>query len=199
MTEREKMLNGEIYNPMDDELIKLRNEARGYCQAFNNTKNNETDKRKSILNNLLGSRGDHSVILPQVDFDYGINTYVGDNCFINYNTTFLDCAEIRFGNNVFVGPNCSFYTAVHPMLASERKYIKDENGRMYSPEYAKPIKIGNDVWLGGDITVLAGVTIGEGTVIGAGSVVAKDIPANVFAAGNPCVVIRELSEDDKVL
>ena len=199
MTEREKMLKGESYNPMDKELIELRSEARGYCRAFNNTKNNETDKRKSILKNLLGSRGAHSVILPKVDFDYGVNTYIGDDCFFNFNTTFLDSAEIHFGNNVFVGPNCSFYTAMHPMLSSERKYIEDENGKMYSPEFAKPINIGNDVWLGGDITVLGGVTIGAGTVIGAGSVVSKDIPENVFAAGNPCKVIRELGEEDKVL
>lgn len=199
MSEKDKMLSGEIYISADKELSKARMEARDYSQAFNKTTELDGAKRKAILKNLLGELGEKSIVSPNVYFDYGSNTYIGKNCFFNFNTTFLDCAEIRFGNNVLVGPNCSFLTPVHPMHGLERRQLQDKEGNWYTPEYAKPITVGNDVWICGSVVVNGGVTIGDGAVIASGSVVTKDIPKNTFAAGNPCRVIREITEEDFIL
>ena len=199
MTEKEKMISGEIYISSDKELSKARAEARDYSQAFNKTTELDGDKRKAILHNLLGHLGEKSIISPNIYFDYGFNTYIGDHCYFNFNTTFLDCAEIKFGNNILVGPNCSFLTPFHPMHGLERRPIQADDGTWYTPEYAKPIIIGNDVWICGNVVINGGVTIGNGSVIASGSVVTKDIPSYCFAAGNPCKVIRKITDDDFIL
>lgn len=199
MNEREKMLKGLIYDASDKELEEQRILARQTSIAFNNTSEYQKDKRYNILKELLGAIGENVEMYPNINFDYGCNTYIGDNCYFNFNCTILDCAEVRFGNNVFVGPNCSFLTPVHPLLASERNFREDENGKKYVLEYCKPIVVEDNVWFGGGVIVNPGVTIGHDTVIGSGSVVTKDIPSGVIAAGNPCRVIREITEDDRVL
>jgi len=198
MTEREKMLSGKLYKTSDEELVKQRDLARNASSRYNSTTEEEKKERQEILKGLLGHLGEGVKIFPSVQFDYGCNIYIGDNCYINFNCTFLDCAEIRIGNNVFIGPGASFLTPVHPLLAEERNVRVDENGQKYMMEYCKPITIEDNVWFGGGVTVTPGVTVGHDTVIGAGSVVTKDIPSGVIAAGVPCNVIREITEQDRI-
>lgn len=196
MTEREKMLCGKLYDPTDEELSELRKKARQAAIDYNNTNEDEVLIRAKILKEILGKYDESLVLEPFVRFDYGVNTYFGNGCFVNFNSVFLDCAEIHIGNNVFIGPNVSFYTPLHPLTAAQRKVRIRENGEAFDLEYAKPITVMDNVWLCGSVSVCGGVTIGENSVIGAGSVVTRDIPANVIAAGNPCKVIREINEDD---
>lgn len=198
MTEREKMVDCLIYNPSDEELEKIRTFARQSSAKFNNTDDTEKEKRQEILKKLLGSIGDNVQMYPYINFDYGCNTYIGDNCYFNFNCTILDCAEVRFGNNVFVGPNSAFLTPVHPFLARERNFKEDKNGKKHIVLYSKPISIEDNVWFGGGVIVNPGVTIEHDTVIGSGSVVTKDIPSGVIAAGNPCRVIREITDEDTI-
>ncbi|MDE7229311.1 MAG: sugar O-acetyltransferase [Oscillospiraceae bacterium] len=139
------------------------------------------------LRSILGGMGNNITILPPFHCDYGSNIKVGDNFFANYNLTVLDVAEVTFGNNVFIGPNVSVYTAGHPVHYLARN-------SMY--EYGIPVSIGDNVWLGGNVVICPGVKIGSGSVIGAGSVVVRDVPENVIAAGNPCKVIRKITDED---
>lgn len=198
MTEREKMISGKLYKTSDPELVRLRNFARNASIKYNQTTEDQKEERQKILKELLGHIGEGSEIYPYVQFDYGCNTYIGDNCFINFNCVFLDCAEIRIGNNVFIGPNVSLLTPIHPLLAKERNIRIDEDGTRYMIESAAPITIEDNVWLGGGVTITPGVTIGHDSVIGAGSVVTKDIPPGVVAVGVPCRVIRQITEEDSV-
>lgn len=198
VTEREKMISGMLYKTSDPELVRLRDLARNASIRYNQTTEDQKDERRRILKELLGSIGEGSEIYPNVHFDYGCNTYIGDNCFINFNCVFLDCAEIRIGNNVFIGPNVLLLTPIHPLLARERNIRVDEDGTRYMIEKAAPITIEDNVWLGGGVTITPGVTIGHDSVIGAGSVVTKDIPSGVVAAGVPCRVIREITEEDSL-
>ncbi|WP_148466897.1 sugar O-acetyltransferase [Paenibacillus senegalimassiliensis] len=198
LTEKQKMLAGMLYKTSDEELVKQRDIARNASTRYNHTTEEQKEERREILEGLLGSLGKDIELAPIVQFDYGCNTYIGDNCYINFNCTFLDCAEIRIGNNVFLGPNVSLLTPVHPLLASERNFRFDDQGERYLIESCKPITIGDNVWFGGNVTVTPGVTIGHDSVIGAGSVVTKDIPPGVVAAGVPCRVIREITEADSV-
>ena len=183
MTELEKMLAGLLYRADDLELVAMRAKARQWFTAYNRTLNTDSDDRRNLLKTGLGSSGEVIDIQPPFYCDYGTNIYVGENVFINYNCTILDCGRVQIGDNVFIGPNVSFYTAYHPLLASER--IK-------GPELASPITVGDNVWLGGNVILCQGVDIGKNTTIGAGSVVTRSMPANVLAAGNPCRIIRSL-------
>lgn len=198
MTEREKMLSSVLYDPMDPDLTRQRDKARRVSAQFNQTDEGDPGERRKLLEELLGAFGEDSEMNPHVKFDYGCNTYIGKNCYFNFNCTILDCGEVRFGDNVLVGPNVSFLTPLHPLLAEERNYRRDENGRRYILEYCKPITIEDNVWFGGSVTVNAGVTIGHDSVIGSGSVVTRDIPPGVLAAGVPCRVIRPLTERDRM-
>lgn len=198
MTEKEKMLKGFIYDTSDPELVKLRKIARDIARKFNNTTEDEVEIRKSLLKEVLGKIGEGTEINPDIKLDYGCNIYIGDRCYINFNSVFLDCAEICLGNDVFVGPGVSFVTPIHPMISSERNARLKNDGSYYMLEYAQPINIGDNVWICSNVTILPGVSIGSNTVIGAGSVVTKDIPSNVLAVGNPCRVIRNITEQDKV-
>lgn len=198
MTEKEKMLKGFIYDTSDPELVKLSKIARDIARKFNNTTEDEVEIRKSLLKEVLGKIGEGTEINPDIKLDYGCNIYIGDRCYINFNSVFLDCAEICLGNDVFVGPGVSFVTPIHPMISSERNARLKSDGSYYMLEYAQPINIGDNVWICSNVTILPGVSIGSNTVIGAGSVVTKDIPSNVLAVGNPCRVIRNITEQDKV-
>jgi maltose O-acetyltransferase len=182
-TELEKMLAGELYDASDPVLLDMRNKARTLFSQFNRTPYDAEPERQAILQQLLGSVDGNVNIQAPFYCDYGTNISIGVNGFINFNCTFLDCARITIGINFQCAPNVQLYTAYHPVIAAER--IK-------GPELALPITIGDNVWLGGGVIVCPGVTIGDNTTIGAGSVVTKDVPANVFAAGNPCRVIRTL-------
>ncbi|MEG0832433.1 MAG: sugar O-acetyltransferase [Oscillospiraceae bacterium] len=199
MTELEKMLRGELYDPSDRELSQMRVFARKSEYLFNRTEIEEYDSREAILKAAVGFFGEDSYIEPPLRFDYASNTYIGSDCYINSGCTFLDCAKIEIGDNAMLGPNVSLFTPLHPLVASERAVHVRANGEKYQLEYALPIKIGSGCWLGGNTVVNAGVTIGDNSVIGSGSVVTRDIPPNVIAAGVPCRVLREIGDDDRML
>ena len=198
MTEKEKMLAGKLYDTSDPELAAQYVKTRRLVKAYNLSRIDEEDKRKAILSELIPNLGKDCVLNDPIQFDYGVNTTTGDRCFINYNLTVLDCAPVTLGDDVFIGPNCTLAPPVHPLLAEERRMRVKADGTKYDLEYAKPIHIKNGVWLAACVTVCGGVTIGENSVIGAGSVVTRDIPDNVFAAGNPCRVIRKITGEDSV-
>ena len=183
MTEKEKQQSGELYNAGDRELFNDRIKAKKLCGEYNAVECNDFQKRERILDRLLALRGQKTVIEPNFFCDYGYNIIVGDNFYANHNLVILDCAEVTFGDNVFIGPNCGFYAAEHPV---------DANLRNQGLESAKPISVGNSVWIGGGVNVIGGVTIGDNVVIGAGSVVTENIPSNCVAAGNPCRVVKTL-------
>ena len=188
MTEKQKRDAGELYNPNTDKELGLEIFAcKEKCDQYNKLPITDIEAHAKLLGDIVGSYGQNATILPNFWCDYGYNVHLGENFFANHNCTMLDCAPIRFGDNVLVGPNCAFYTAGHPINISKRAA---------GLEYAKPITVGNNVWIGGSVTVLAGVTIGDNVIIGAGSVVTRDIPSGVVAMGNPCKVYRKLTEEE---
>lgn len=183
MSEKEKMISGEMYFPFEKNLVQDRGKAKDLCFKLNNISPSKLEKRRSVIKQLFGKCDEDTIVESNFFCDYGYNIFVGSNFYVNHNCVMLDCAPIKFGNNVLIGPNCGFYTAGHPIDAEERSTFI---------EYAKPITVGDDVWFGGNVTVLPGVTIGSNVVIGAGSVVTRDIPSNVIAVGNPCKVLRNI-------
>lgn len=186
MTEKEKAAAGLLYDAnYDPKLIADRARAQDLCLDYNLTRGAQRDERLRILRTLLASCDDNIVIEPPFYVDYGYNMRAGAHFYANHNLIVLDAAPITFGDHVFIAPDCGFYAAGHPFNVEQR------NAGL---EYAKPITVGNNVWIGGHVCVLPGVTIGDNVVIGAGSVVNRDIPSGVLAAGNPCRVIRRLSE-----
>ena len=184
MTEKDKMLAGEIYNAnYDRELLNERQNAKELCYEYNNLKPSNVEERKQIMRKILGNiKGEFWIEQPFI-CDYGYNIEIGENFYSNHNLTILDGNKVKFGDNVFIAPNCAFYTAGHPI---------DAETRNKGLEYANPIEVGNNVWIGGNVVVLPGIKIGDNTVIGAGSIVTKDIPSNCVAVGNPCRVIKEI-------
>lgn len=198
MTEKEKMLAGKIYNPSDKELASLRLQAHKLSKMYNDTFEDEEEKREQILKELVPNRKKGVFLQGPVQFDYGVFTSIGKNFYANFNFTVLDCCPVKIGDNVMIGPNVSIMTPVHPLRYQDRNLKEKADGTLYDDEYAKPITIGNNCWIASCVTVTGGVTIGNGCVIGAGSVVTRDIPANSFAAGNPCRVIREITEADAI-
>lgn len=200
MSELEKMLQGKIYDPCDAELYKLRNKAHRLSKYYNDTLEEETEKRKEILDELLPNRKDGVYIQGPAYFDYGIFTTIGKNSYANFNLTVLDCCHVTIGDNVFMGPNVSILTPIHPLMYQERnQYYNEEKGYFTDKEYAAPIVIKDNCWIAGNVTICGGVTIGSGCVIGAGSVVTRDIPDNSFACGNPCVVKRKITKEDSIM
>jgi maltose O-acetyltransferase len=181
-TEREKMLAGELYDPLDPELVAARVRARDLCQTLNATREREEDTRRRLLVELFGAGGGDVWMQPPFFCDYGSNIFLGKRVFFNFNCIVLDVCEVRIGEFTLFGPAVQIYTATHPLEAELRR----------SQEFGKPVAIGSDVWVGGAAVICPGVTIGSRSVIGAGSVVTRDIPDGVFAAGNPCRVIRQL-------
>lgn len=198
MTEFEKMSAGKLYDPSETALAKLRCKAHKLSKDYNDTYEDEEEKRAGILRELCPNLGKGTYLQGPLQFDYGVNFFTGENCYVNFNLVVLDCAPVNLGNDVFIGPNCQLVPPVHPLLTEERKMRLKEDGTPYDLEYAKPITIGDGCWLASGVTVCGGVTIGKNCVIGAGSVVTRDIPDGVFAAGNPCRVIRKLTEADSV-
>lgn len=196
MTEKEKMLSGELYLPNDPELTALRQQAHRLSMEYNAVPETESERREEILAALAPERGKNVFLQGPVQFDYGVFTSIGENSYANFNFTVLDCAPVTIGKNVFMGPNVSLYTPVHPMHPDDRNPFPCGDG-IADLEAAKPITIGDNCWLAGNVTVCGGVTIGEGCVIGAGSVVTRDIPPRSFAAGVPCRVIRQITDKDK--
>lgn len=182
-SEREKMLAGELYNALDPELIAARARARDLCQALNASREAEQSERRRILCELFGAGGDSVWMQPPFYCDYGGNIELGERVFFNFNCVVLDVCSVRIGSYTLFGPAVQIYTPMHPFDAELRR----------KEEFGKPIEIGADVWVGGGAIILPGVHIGERAVIGAGSVVTRDVPAGMFAAGNPCRVIREVS------
>ena len=198
MTEKENMLSGRLYDPSDSELLSLRQRAHALSKAFNDTLETQERERREILSALIGSLGENAYIQGPVQFDYGCFTAIGKNSYANFNFTCLDCAPVSIGANVFMGPNVSLLTPVHPLRWQERNLYRKSDGTLTDREYARPITIEDDCWIAGNVTVCGGVTIGRGSVIGAGSVVTRPIPAGVFAAGNPCRVIRPITDADRM-
>lgn len=188
MTEKEKQQAGELYNGNDRELVAERINAKKLCMEYNAITYNDFQKRERLLTRLVALKGENTVIEPDFFCDYGYNIIIGDNFYANHNCVILDCAEVIFGDNVFIGPNCGFYTAGHPL---------DAETRNAGLEFAKPIKVGSNVWIGGNVCVMPGVTIGDGAVIGGGSVVVNDIPAGCVAVGNPCKPVHDIDENSK--
>lgn len=198
MTEEEKLLTGKIFCPYDPELVAIKRIAHNACTEFNRTFEDEAEKRNGILKKLLKSVGTGCYFQGPIYFNYGSHTSIGDNFFGNYNIMISDDAYVSIGHEVMFGPNVTLATPLHPLIAGERRSI-NVNGKIFQPCYAKPITIGDDVWLSAGVTVCGGVTIGHGSVIGANSVVTRDIPENVFAAGNPCRVIRPIDDSDSII
>ena len=184
LTERQKMLAGEMYDPFDPELVSGRERARDLCQQLNATRESQTDERRRILRDLFGKGGESVWMQPPFFCDYGTNIELGERVFFNFNCVVLDVCRVRIGDFTLFGPAVQIDTPLHPFDANQRR----------REEFGKPIEIGSDVWVGGGAIILAGVRIGSRSVIGAGSVVARDIPEDVFAAGNPCRVIRAVTE-----
>lgn len=182
-TEKEKMLAGDLYNAADPQLVLERRRAKNMCRTYNATRDEEQEKRQQILFELLGAKGTQVDIQPPFYCDYGYNITLGEGVFFNYNCIVLDVCQVEIGDGAMFGPNVQIYTATHPL---------DFETRSTGLEMGKPIKIGAHVWIGGSVVIGPGVTIGDRSVIGTGSVVVKDVPADVFAAGNPCRMIRSL-------
>ena len=187
MTEKQKMLMGIIYNADDQSLVDERNRTNSLTRQYNEGWEDE-GRRNYLKEQIFGKLGQNVHLVAPIYLDYGDRTTIGSDFFSNFNLTIIDGGGVEIGDHVFIGPNVGIYTASHPT---------DVRRREKGYEWALPVKIGDKVWIGGDVTILPGVTIGENTVIGAGSVVTKDIPANVVAAGNPCMIIKEAEKGDR--
>jgi len=186
--EKDKMLSGELYKSFDAELLAERQRAKEIVFRYNSLQPSMIEERNELLKSLFGSVKGNFFIEPPFRCDYGCNIEIGENFYANYNLVILDCAKVTIGDNVLIGPNVGIYTAGHPLHFE----LRNEEW-----EFACPITIEDNVWIGGNVVLNPGVTVGRNSVVGSGSVVTKDIPANVVAAGNPCRVIREITDADK--
>ncbi|RYY61841.1 MAG: sugar O-acetyltransferase [Chitinophagaceae bacterium] len=188
LTEKEKMLEGLPYQANDPVLVRDRNLAKTMVFEFNSLHPDRSEDGKALLRKLFGATKNNFHIEQSIRIDYGYNIYLGENFYANYNLVILDCAAVTIGDNVMLAPNVGIYTAGHPIHHEPRNA---------GFEYAFPINIGNNVWVGANVIINPGVSIGDNTVIGSGSVVTRSIPANVVAVGNPCRVIKEITEGDR--
>lgn len=190
MTEKEKMLNQIMYDANNDkELFNERLSCKDMCHQYNQLRPSQVEEQKDIIRKIFGKTKSSFYITAPFWCDYGYNIEIGENFYTNHNCVILDCAKVKFGDNVFIAPDCGFYTAGHPI---------DADRRNAGLEYAYPITVGDNVWIGGGVRVMPGVTIGSNVVIGSGSVVTRDIPDNVVAVGNPCRILRPITEEDKL-
>ncbi len=187
-SQKDKMIGGEMYDPLDKELVADRLQTRLLLKAINETGEEEIEERKRLIKRLIPYSADDLWLQPPFYCDYGYNLKIGEMVFFNFNCTVLDVAPVSIGTRTMFGPNVQIYTATHPL-----NHIERSSGL----EYAKPIIIGEDVWVGGSAVICPGVTIGNRSVIGAGSVVTKDFPSDVFAAGNPCKIIRPIYQKEE--
>lgn len=198
MREEEKIKAGILFCPADPELKAIKLKTHNLNVDYNNTYEDETEKRAAILSKIIGEFGEGGFIQGPIAFHYGKHTKIGKNFFGNFNLTIQDDAEVTIGDNCNFGPNVTIVTPVHPMLSNERREMLASDGSKKRFCYAKPVHIGNDCWFGASVTVCPGVTVGDNCVIGAGSVVTRDIPQGSFAAGVPCRVIRAITEKDSM-
>ncbi|MCH4826713.1 maltose acetyltransferase domain-containing protein [Planococcus halocryophilus] len=185
MTEKDKMLAGEMYDPADSTLRQNRMNARRLSRLFNETTEMDGQDRADLLKKLLGSTGDMIHVEPTIRCDYGYNIHVGDNFYANFDCVFLDVCEIRIGDNCMIAPGVHIYTATHPLNATARNSGK---------EFGKPVTIGDNVWIGGRAIINPGITIGDNAIIAAGAVVTQDVPANMLVGGNPARIIKQIEE-----
>jgi len=197
--EEEKIFAGELFCPGAPELKAIKLRSHNLCSEYNRTFEDETEKRTALVNDIFGSLGTGCFFQGPIAIHYGKHTTIGDRFFGNFNLTIQDDAPVTIGNDCNFGPNVTIVTPVHPMIAQERRMMRNEKGEPTRLCYAKPVTIGDDCWFGANVVVCPGVTIGSGCVIGAGSVVTRDIPANSFAAGNPARVIRTITEADSMV
>ena len=188
MNHKERMLANLPYKAWMDGLEEERIENRKRIYEYNNLPPEQWDRKTELLKNILGKTGENVHINAPFHCDYGYNIEVGENFFANYNLIILDVAKVKIGDNAQIAPNVSIYTAGHPIHPDSRNS---------GYEYGIDVTIGDNVWIGGNVCIMPGVTIGNNVVIGAGSVVTKDLPDNVIAAGNPCRIIREITEADR--
>ena len=188
MTEWEKMQCGMMYNDFDEDLFSRRVAAKKIFRAYNKTDDEQTALREELMHKLFSSVGNNVWIEPDFRCEFGKNITIEDDVYINFGCVILDCAPVTIGANSLLGPNIGIYAVNHAIDAEER---------IHGGCCSKPVHIGKNVWLGGDVKILAGVTIGDNSIIGTGSIVTKNIPSNVIAVGNPCKVIREITEADK--
>ena len=189
MTEKEKMRAQMLYDAnYDQALLEERDKAKDLCHQYNQLRPSDRSGQREVLKKLLGKTGENFILTAPFWCDYGYNIELGENFYANHNLVILDGAKVTFGDNVFIGPDCGFHTAGHPI---------DFERRNRGLEYAYSITVGDNVWIGAGVQVMPGVTIGSNVVIGGGSVVVKDIPGNCVAVGNPCKVIRAITEEDK--
>ncbi len=188
LSDKQRMLDGQWYDANAQQLVGERRRCQQICFEINRMPPEQADERNHRIASLLGKAGECLEVIAPFHCDYGYNVEVGSHFFANFNLVVLDEAKVTFGDYVFIGPNCSFYTAIHPLLPQRRNQ---------GVERAEPICVGDNVWFGGNVTVLPGVTIGSNSVIGAGSVVTHNIPDNVVAVGNPCRVLRTIAPSDQ--
>lgn len=186
-SEKQKMLDGEIYEPWDKVLVRERELARNLVRQFNSSIETEYDLRVELIKQLFGSTGEKVCMEPNFRCDYGSNIHVGDNFFANFDCVILDVCEVKIGENCMLAPGVHIYTATHPVNPYER--IK-------GPEYGKPVTIGDNAWIGGGAIINPGVTIGDNVVVASGAVVTKDVPSNVVVGGNPARVLKEIDLND---
>ncbi len=189
MTEWEKMQAGEIYNDFDRHLFNRRVEAKKLFRAYNQTEDEEVEKRNEIMKKLFKSVGENVWIEPDFRCEFGKNITIGNDVYINFGCVILDCGQVSIGNNTLIGPNVGIFSGNHTIDAEERA----AGGLI-----PKPIIIGNRVWICGNVSIVPGVSIGDDSIIGAGSVITHDVPSGVIAVGNPCRVLRKITEKDKV-
>ncbi len=182
-TEREKMVDGELYDPDDPQLVADRRAAREFTEEHNQTPVSDEARRTELVTELFGSVGNEVYLEPPFRCDYGYNIHVGDGFYTNFECVVLDACPVTIGDDCMLGPGVHIYTATHPLEAAER---------VKGPEYGKPVTIGDAVWVGGRAVINPGVTIGDGAVIGSGAVVTEDVPENVVVQGNPAEVIKEV-------
>ena len=190
--------NGLLFSPAEPWRKERKLKTHNLNLDYNRLYEDRTEERKAILTEILGELSDGVFVQGPVTFHYGVHTKIGKGTFINFNFTCQDDAPVTIGENCNFGPNVTIVTPVHPMLADERRLLRCPDGSEKRLCWAKPVQIGNDCWLGANVVVCPGVTIGDNCVIGAGSVVTRSVPANSFAAGNPCRVIREITQADSL-
>lgn len=186
-SEKEKMLNGQLYDASDPELVAEREQARELTRRYNETTPDQSETRRELLADLFGSLGEACEIEPPFRCDYGYNIHVGEEFYANFDCVFLDVCPIDIGENCLLGPAVHIYTATHPLDASER--IK-------GPEYGDPVTVGDNVWIGGQAVLNPGVSVGDNAVVASGAVVTADVPDNVVVQGNPATVVKELDSED---
>ena len=200
MTEYEKMHNGMIYDCFAEELGRVQKHSHRLCEQYNKLGVDNGEEKQKLLKELFPNDdfGDYRVMETPIFIDNHKEIRIGKNFYSNIHFSFIAGNTVEIGDNVFVGPYCTLATGIHSLIAEEGRIFVDENGDAHDFEYGRPIRIGNDVWLASNVTVCGGVTIGDGSVIGAGSVVTRDIPSGVLAAGNPCKIIRKITEKDSI-